>query len=399
MIASHLPSPLAVALVITACAPLPDDACDGGSPPSASLAMPRLEAPCDIEVAAPTRLLLTTTDFATGAVSVVDLATGMVDRDVALATTDSIPSWHDGHAWLLDRYQYDRVEVLDPSRDWGLVAEHPLPPSCSASPNPQALVFAPDGSAWATQLDVPALARVVTAGDHDAHESIDLRAIPSDDDNPDAGLAVACGDVAWVAVQRLDASYGRVGPDELIAVDLAARTVLDLDASRDGAQGIRSEGAWLRQLRRDPQDHAGHTVLALSTGIERIDLGAGTRAWAVTPARFAAVGLGGGRALQAFDVDEGGETAFVAAYDDDFAQVRLWRVGLDDHEPAEPEAFADGFDSVERTLELVDDVLWYGSTRRAAPGLWQFDVTVDPPAAAPGPLSTGLPPYSMVAIP
>jgi len=54
--------------------------------------MPVLDVPCDVDIADPSRLLVTTTDFATGAVSVVDLASGVVDTDVAAATTDSVPS-------------------------------------------------------------------------------------------------------------------------------------------------------------------------------------------------------------------------------------------------------------------------------------------------------------------
>jgi hypothetical protein len=291
--------------------------------------------------------------------------------------------------------------VLDPSRSFAVAGEHAVAAACSDAPNPQALLFDPDGRGWVTQLDVPTLAPLSLSRDEqdDAPPAIDLRAVPDDDGNPDAGLGFACGAVGFVAVQRLDPSYGRVGPDELVAVDLLRGHVLDRDPERAGAQGLPSDGAWLRQLRRDPSDARGHTVLALSTGIERFDLAAGTVDWAVAPARFAAVALGGPRQLQAFDIDDGGTVAYVAAYAADFSAVSLWRVGLDDAAPQQPERFADGFDSVEHTLELVDDRLWYGSTRRDAPGLWQFDVGGAVPQRLAGPLSTGLPPYSMVAIP
>ncbi|MBX7077608.1 MAG: hypothetical protein K1X88_00390 [Nannocystaceae bacterium] len=386
-------------LPLPACAPPSDAACDEGPVRAAALEGIALEQPCAIEIAAPTRLLVTTTDFATGAVAVVDLATATVTRDVAAATTDSIPAWHDGAALLLNRYQYDSVTVLDPDRGFALAGEHAVAAACSDAPNPQAVVFDPDGHGWVTQLDVPTLAPLSLASDDDAREPIDLRAVPDADGNPDAGLAFACGPLGFVAVQRLDPSYGRVGPDELVAVDLVGGQVLDRDPDRAGAQGLPAAGAWLRQLRADPTDAHGHTVLALSTGIERFALDAGTVSWAVAPERFAAVALGGPRQLQAFDVDDTGTLAYVAAYAEDFSAVSLWRVGLDDAAPQQPERFADGFDSVEHTLELVDQRLWYGSTRRDAPGLWQFDVAGAVPEPLGDPLSTGLPPYSMVAIP
>jgi hypothetical protein len=362
---------------------------------------PRLDAPCVLDVPSPTRLLLTTTDFSTGAVSIVDLAAQAIERDVAGATVDSVPTWHDGLGILVNRYQFDSIARLDPERAWASAGVVPIESSCSTTPNPQAIAFDGEGLAYVSSLDVPELAVL----DLDAPPSsarigtIDLRAITDDDDNPDAGLVVACGDTLWVSVQRLDSGYSYVGPDELVPIDLATQRVIDLDPARDGAQGILSRGAWIRQLRLDPTDPAGHRLLALSTGIERIDLAAGTTQWLVAPEAFAAARLGAPRQLQAFDIDAEARMAYVAAYDEPPQQVQLYQVALDGSEPAVPVAFADGFDSVERTLELVDDRLWYGSTRRGAPGLWVFDVTQAPPAVVAGPLDTGLPPYSLVAIP
>ncbi len=391
-----------VVLFALGCAPVDADApCPADEAAVPSTLAPVMDAPCDLDPPTPTRLLVTTTDFSTGAVSVVDLAAATVTRDVASATTDSVPAWQAGLGVLVHRYQFDGVERLDPARGWASAGEIPIASVCSSAPNPQAIAFAPDGLAYVTTLDVPELAVLdLDAPPSEARVgSVDLRAVRDEDENPDAGLAVACGSTVWVAVQRLDASYSRVGPDELVAVDTATRTVIDLDPAVDGAQGLRSAGAWLRQLRRDPTDDAGLTLLALSTGIERFDLRAQTVAWAVAPEAFAAAGLGTMRQPQSFDIDDDAELAWLAAYDEDFGQVRLYRVGLDGNEPAIPEPFADGFDSVERSLELVDDRLWYGSTRREAPGLWVFDTSVVPPVPVAGPLDTGLPPYSVVAIP
>ena len=388
--------------VVCACAPMGDDApCPADEPRAALVAAPVLDAPCELDPPAPTRLLVTTTDFSTGAVSVVDLASATVTSDVAAATTDSIPSWHAGLGVLVHRYQFDDVERIDPARAWSSAGIYPIASSCSVAPNPQGIGFGPDGRAYVTTLDVPELAVL----DLDAPPasarvgSIDLRSVQDDDGNPDAGLVVACGGTLWVAVQRLDDSYSRVGPDELVAIDLAQQRVLDLDADEDGAQGLRSAGAWLRQLRRDPSDDDGLTLLALSTGIERFDLRERTVEWVVAPETFAAAGLGSMRQPQSFDVDDDGAIAWLAAYDEDFVQVQLYRVALDGGSPAVPVPFAEGFDSVERSLELVGDRLWYGSTKKGAPGLWVFDTSLDPPEVVAGPLATGLPPYSIAAIP
>src|SRR5690606_23950390 len=107
------------------------------------------------------------------------------------------------------------------------------------------------------------------------------------------------------------------------------------------------------------------TLLALTDGIERIDLRDGTVAWAVAPETFAAAGIVHYQLPLSFDV--AGGIAFVAAYapvdgdasgcaDDPapcFEQVRLFRVGLDGAAPDVPQAFAEGFDASERTLEVA----------------------------------------------
>ncbi len=382
-------------------AELPTDSCVEHVATPAVPGPVRLDGPCNLDLESPTRLLVTTTDFATGAISVVDVETMVVTKDVGLGSTDAIPTWHDGMGLLVHRFQIDTVQVLDPGRDWALAAEIPIEAACSEAPNPQAVVFDADGLGYVTQLDVPELAIIDprSTGPQARVGTIDLRSIPDVDGNADLGAAVACGSIVWVVAQRLDPSYSRRGPDELIAVDTTVGAPVDLDPDIPGAQGLVSAGAWLRQLRRDPADVEAHTLLGLSTGIERFDLSVGTVTWAVTPERFAAAGIVAPLQSQAFAIDADGTVAYLAAYDEDFSQVQLYRVGLDDAEPQTPQSFAQGFDSVEHTLERIGTRLWYGSTRRMAPGLWVFDLDGASPQPLAGPLSTGLPPYSMAVAP
>lgn len=389
-----------VMVFVVACEPsLGDDPC-AGEPSIAALHGPVvLDGPCGNDVDAPTRLLVTTTDFSTGAVSVVDTATMTVSPDVALGSTDAIPTHVSGLAVLVHRYMIDDIQLLDPAQDWRTVADVPITASCTEAPNPQAIVFGPDGRGYVTQLDVPEIAIIDHMATPSRVASIDMRGVPDDDGNPDLGSAIACGSTMWAVVQRLDADYARIGPDELVAIDMDAAAPIDLDAGTDGVQGLRSRGSWLRQLRRDPGDPSGHSVLALTTGIERFELGAGTVAWAVAPERFAAAGIADLLQPQAFAIDDAGTLAYLAAYDAGFGQVQLYEVGLDDAEPQVPRSFAQGFESVERTLERIGTQLWYGSTRRTAPGLFVFDLSGDTPTQIAGPLSVGLPPFSMVAMP
>jgi hypothetical protein len=382
--------------------PLP---CDSTAPPGAAPGPVVLDGPCGDDVDLATRLLVTTTDFSTGSISIVDAATRTVTRDLAVGSTDAIPAWHDGLGMMLHRYGIDELQVLAPDRGWATAASIPIQGGCAASSNPQSIVFDDDGLGYVTTLGLPRLTVVDPRGvpAMAVVDTIDLRRIPDVDDNPDIGTSIACGSIVWVVAQRLDGAFGRIGPDELFAVDTAAAALVDLDPSTPVVDGLRSAGAWVRQLRRDPADPSGHSVLALSTGIERFEFATGTVEWAVDPARFVDAGIGEVLLPQSFAVAAAGDVAYVAAYDEGFSQVQLYWVGLDGGEPTVPQSFADGFDSVERTLERVGDELWYGSTRRSAPGLWVFDASDGPPTLAEvvamGPLGTGLAPYSMVAIP
>lgn len=369
--------------------------------------------PCSLGAENANGLLVTTTDFSTGAVTLVDATTRTVTADVALGTADGIPVFADGRAFVVHRFQYDFVDVLDPQRGFASVGQHALMLDGTTSPNPRTLAVHRDGLAfvplWGApevlvmDLSLPPGQSVVGA--------IDLSAFADGDGTPEASHAVVCGDAMFVAIDRIATSGGftRCGGEALVAVDLLERTALDLDPEVEGAQGIASQGAWIKQLRLDPGDPERLTLLALTEGIERIDLRDGTVSWAVPPEAFEAAGIVHYQLPLSFDVADG--IAYVAAYAAEsgapdcsenpapcFEQARLFRVGLDGTTPTFPEPFAEGFDASERTLEIVGGQLWYGSRRAGAPGLWVFDLGTDPPRALDGPLSTGLPPFSMTKV-
>ncbi|MCB9713023.1 MAG: hypothetical protein H6712_04165 [Myxococcales bacterium] len=395
---------LALALAL-GCAPGHADELGEPEPPppvDGSMVPPGWRAPvgaCELDPAAPRRLALTTTDFATGALTVVELADGSVEVDVAEGSTDAIPFAHDDALVLVHRHRIDRLDVLD-ARSWSLRAQLALA-SDGPSPNPHAVAFDARGLAHLTTFAEPTL-RVLDPSLPPAEAErarIDLGPFADDDGNPEASLIVRCGDLMVVTIQRLDPGYRPVGTDHLVVIDPALGEALDLDPDTTAADALPLLGAWVRQLRRDPADVGGRTLLALSTGIERVELDSGIRRWVVPPEAMEAAGIGDPFQPQAFDLADDGSVAYLAAYDADYSQVRLYRVGLDGAAPEIPEPFAEGFDSAERTLELVGDHLWYGSRRLERPGLWRFDVSLDPPQLLDGPISTGLPPYSMVAIP
>ncbi len=361
---------------------------------------PAPDEACELGPASPTRLLLTTTDYSTGALSIVDTDALTVTPDVAVGSTDAIPFFdrYRDAVVVVHRFGHDYLDVLD---DDDFAPRGQFPVTGEGSPNPQSVAFTPDGEAWVTTLGTANLRRfdLSLPPGSASLPAVSLSAFADDDGNPEASVIVACGSQIYVGVQRLDAAFMPVDVDMVVAIDLASGRPIDLDPDTPGGQGLALSGTWLRQLRLDPTDASGRTLLALTSGIERIDTTTGEVSWAVPEDVLAEAGIDAFRLPQSFAVRADGTAVYLAAYASDFSEVRLYVVGLDGHEPRSPVMFADGMDSVERTLERVGERLWYGSTRVDAPGLWVFDVSDDPPTPVAGPLPTGLPPYSMVALP
>lgn len=401
-------APVLLASLSLACAP-PGEPAEGSSSSDTGdegaapiLTPPELTEPCVGELAHPTRLAITTTDFSTGALSILDLATGEVTPDLALATSDSLPIYSDGRLTLLHRYTFDALDLLDPDT-YALLATQSLAVPGALSSNPHALTIAGD-LAYITLFGAP---RVQIVDLTDIREPtlaghIDLTPLADADGNPEAHLAIRCGDTLFVSLQRLDQDQ-LLAPtdtiDHLAAIDLPSRRLHDLDPDAPGIQPFPLLGLWAKQWRPDPADPTGHTILVLTTGLERVDLATRTSTWAVDPARLAALGLGNYQLPQAFDLDAAGEHAYIASYSADLSQVLLLRARLDDATPIVQ--IADHLQSVGPTLEIVDDTLWFGDITPTAAGMRAWDLGTDPPTPrfAGKPRPTGLAPYAATPLP
>src|SRR5690606_24224407 len=112
---------------------------------------------------------------------------------------------------------------------------------------------------------------------------LDLSSFADSDGKPEAALAFSCGDIVFVGVQRL-VNFASVDCDYLIPIDTSGPTV--------GTTAIPLLGAWAKQVRLDPADANHHTVLVLTSGIERVDLKSGESAWAVPDTVFAEEDIG-----------------------------------------------------------------------------------------------------------
>jgi hypothetical protein len=90
----------------------------------------------------------------------------------------------------------------------------------------------------------------------------------------------------------------------------------------------------------------------------------------------------------------------MSAADGDYPGAAVYRIGLDGGAPQVPEKIISGVASSEKLLERVGGVLWVGDASPSASGLRRWDLSVDPPVElTQAPISTGLPPYTMVMLP
>lgn len=378
---------------LTACGPTdPQNAGGAGGAGGASCAplvpddYPAVTDPCTLEVDAPKRLVVTTTDFVTGSVSIVDLDTGAVSNDVALGHTDAVPVYHGGQLYVLHRFGGNVVEQLH-SDTFASTGSFDITAPGTSNPNPQGLAFDTNGLGYLTLYD-HATVQVhdfTQAPGHTLQQSVDLSAFADSDGKPEASVVFSCGSVVFVAIQRL-ANFTPVDCDYLVPISsgTAASTAIPL------------LGTWAKQVRLDPADATGRTVLVLTSGIERVDLTTGESTWAVPDTLLAGEGIESHN-LAAFDITADGAAAYFTATNADFSETHLWRVMLEP--PHTPEIVISGLTVVERTLEIVGDTLWVGDRSPATEGIRRWDLSQDPPAEIGAAVNLGLAPYSMTVLP
>jgi len=403
----HRPLPwpfvLALALAPALACPLPEPEPSAPPPlvaPAQLPGYPTLVEPCAAPVAEPSHLVVTSTDFHTGAVGLVELDTHTVLADLALASSDAVPVVAEGRVFVINRYGFDYIDELDPET-LELIHEWPVRAASSeASANPHALILDGAERAWVTLYGAGELQAFEFPTLQDAKVraalSLDLSAYADADGVPELGLALRCGEVAFVSAERIDRKlWVPVADTVLIPVSLSEpAAIYDLGGEGPGAIHLRGRGvgAW----RLDPSDPAGHTILVLNSGLERVDLATGTTEWLVPAQRFVDAGYERLQ-LSGFDLDSHGRPWLTAATAD-YASFALLRID-GEGEAATLEPVVDDLHSVTGALEIVGDVAYVADTTIGASGLRAFDLAAEPVAELPdSPLALGLPPQSIAPL-
>ena len=186
--------------------------------------------------AAATRGYVLTTDYTSGTLSVVDLATRAVTCDVADVSPDPFARWYQGLLYVVNRYGYDNIQVIDPALGYATVRQF----SVGNGTNPQDIAFASPAKAYVSRLGSPDLL-VVDPSTGAARGVVSLAAWADADGNPEAAHLAVVGDLLFVALGRLS-NFVPADTGLVVVVDMRADTVYDVDPLTPGTQVVRLSG-------------------------------------------------------------------------------------------------------------------------------------------------------------
>ena len=186
--------------------------------------------------AAATKGYVLTTDYTSGTLSVVDLATRMVTCDVADVSPDPVARWYEGLLYVVNRYGYDNIQVIDPAQGCATARQF----SVGNDTNPQDIAFASPSKAYVSRLGSPDLL-IVNPSTGATLGTIALAAWADADGNPEAAHLAVVGDLLFVALERLS-NFVPADTGLVVVVDMLADTVYDADPLTAGKQVVRLSG-------------------------------------------------------------------------------------------------------------------------------------------------------------
>ncbi|MBN1772288.1 MAG: hypothetical protein JXB32_13550 [Deltaproteobacteria bacterium] len=213
-------------------------------------------------------LFVLTTDFETGAFSIVDHEAETAAVNVGLTHSDAVARVRGSRVYVVNRLGQDNVTALDAADGFRVLWQRSTGPGS----NPQDIAFASDEKAYVPRLELPAVL-VLDPRDGTRLGEVDLSGLADADGVPEASWAVAVADRIVVAVGRLDRNdaYRPTGPGALAVLDPATDTVertIELSAANPwGEPVVATDGRLLVGL-------AGRFG-ELDGGIEGVDLPAG----------------------------------------------------------------------------------------------------------------------------
>lgn len=332
--------------------------------------------------------VMTTTDYATGGLSSLDLGTNTAANDHLTIHSDAVVRTYRDKVYILNRLGQDNVIVLD-----GDDLQTPLTQySTGNGTNPHDIAFVSEEKAYISLYERTQLL-IVNPVTGDSLGTVDLSTFADADGLPEISQLVINGDRLFAACHRLDRENGWV-PTEFSAiavVDVSTDLLVDVEPDKEGVQGIlmagkNPSGAALRGSKWYLSAVNTYTDLT-DGGIEVIDL-ANLRSEGIVLDETTAGGNLGSLTMIS------GDDGYVVVSDENFANI-VKRLNLTTR------SVSPGLDGLTGghvpglglfgTRLFVLDQGSFGDP--ASAGVRVYDVDSDDLLA--GPIDTGLPPSSI----
>lgn len=185
-----------------------------------------------LQASAESGIFIVTSDFTTGSTAFLAPSSESAEIDLLNVHSDAVARSFDGKIYIINRLGADNILVLDQ----GDLRTPLLQFSVGNGSNPQDIEIISDSKAYVTGL---ARADVAIINPQDGTEfgSIDLSAFADDDGLPELTHMAQVGSRIYVLAQRL-ANFLPVGVSFLIVIDSDSDTVVDMDDRVAGVQAI-----------------------------------------------------------------------------------------------------------------------------------------------------------------
>lgn len=184
--------------------------------------------------------VMTTTDYATGGLSSLDLGTNTAANDHLTIHSDAVVRTYRDKVYILNRLGQDNVIVLD-----GDDLQTPLTQySTGNGTNPHDIAFVSEEKAYISLYERTQLL-IVNPVTGDSLGTVDLSTFADADGLPETSQLVIYGDRLFAACHRLDRESWPWEPTEfsvIVVVDVTTDLLVDVDPNNERSQGIVMAG-------------------------------------------------------------------------------------------------------------------------------------------------------------
>jgi hypothetical protein len=183
--------------------------------------------------AADTKAFAFTSDFSTGSLSVVNLATRTVSQDVEPVNSDAALRYDNGALYVVNRFGGDNIQVIDPVL-FGTLRQF----SVGNGSNPQDITFVSPTKAYVSRYGSASLLVVNPSNINGLPQSsISLAGFADGDGLPEMAHMIRIDRYLFVACQRLT-NFAASNPSVVVVVDTQTDQVVDVDPGTPGVQAI-----------------------------------------------------------------------------------------------------------------------------------------------------------------